>query len=102
MDSATIRKIRDSFNPKPRNDYENAENAKQAQCGTAIGNNLTGRQINSDRASSAEELVAGLAQESDYAKRRVETTQTALDFFEANPAFAEFLQHLRSGVISIY
>jgi hypothetical protein len=100
MNSETIAKIRaDVSNPKPA-PWE-VNQAANTQCGETIGGSYASSKV-SQPISTAESMVYEIARRGEDARTQQVRAKQALDFFEANPAFVEFVDLLKNGVITLY
>jgi len=88
--------IRDSPKPAP---WE-VNQAANTQCGETIGGSYTSSKV-SQPISTAESMVYEIARRGEDARTQQVRAKQALDFFEANPAFVEFVDLLKNGVITV-
>ena len=87
--------------PTPRSLDTCGDENLQAQCGkeTAMGD--ASRKMRKER-NTSERLIEEIAYAGQAASNQADKAQKALDFFEAHPAFVEFIALVKTGVISIY
>ena len=102
MDAATIANIRAGItHPKPQPIDNCGADNPQAKCGQETTIGYTNRKMSQER-NAPERLIEEIAYAGQAASNQADKAQKALDFFEAHPAFVEFIALVKTGVISIY
>ena len=101
MDSATIAKMRADHDK--RREFENQarcvsqlQEAQQAACGAPMGYEAQRPR------SAAEQTVYDLSERAYRSTVEGEKAKLALDIIQEHPEFLEFIELIRTGMVSIY